>query len=107
MATTSLGWQFEFYRAARLLLSRLQVKGHGAVPLRLPSNFPLHRPDGRYEVAALMGWFDAQLNALATRFDARNGNDHFRRRIAELEQLSRQVRPHPLPSRPRKDKPAD
>jgi hypothetical protein len=83
LTTASPWWQFEFFRAARVLLGRLRDAGHDRLALRLPADFELHRPDGHYDTAALAGWFDPRLADLADRFDTRNGNDHFRRRLAE------------------------
>jgi hypothetical protein len=88
-------WQFEFFRAARFLLGRLRDTGRAEVALRLPADFPLHRSDGHYEVGDLCRWFDDRLEDLAGRFDARNANDHFRRRVAELQALRGRIAPLP------------
>jgi hypothetical protein len=64
---------FEFLLAARLLLARIAHAGRRR-SLRLPSSFPLRRDDARYEVAAILDWLDAELAALAARFDERNSN---------------------------------
>jgi hypothetical protein len=88
-------WQFEFFRAARILLGRLRDTGRAEVALRLPADFPPNRPDGRYDAAELCRWFDDRLRDLAAQFDARNGNDHFGRRVAELDALRERITPLP------------
>jgi hypothetical protein len=96
-AETAVLWRrFQFYLAARLLLERLRDAGEAALTLHLPQSFPAYREGGRYEVAALAAWLDHELADLAARFDARNGNDYFTRRIADNLRLKEQARPYPL-----------
>jgi hypothetical protein len=103
-----LGWalekeghsrRFDFFLAARFVLERLGAAGKSAVRLRLPPAFPPHTESGKYELAELTAWFDADLQALGERFDARNGTDWFARRIAENRALKELVAPFPMPSR--------
>jgi hypothetical protein len=89
LETVELSWRFAFYLAARLLLDQLRAGGKDQLPLRLPSSFPGHRPSGRSAIADLETWFDHELNGLAARFNERNGNDWFSRRIAESQALKR------------------
>jgi hypothetical protein len=91
--------RFDFFLAARLVLDRLAASGKSAVRLRLPQGFALHSESGKYDVGELADWFDADLQALAARFDARNGTDRFARRIAENRALKELVVPFPVPTR--------
>jgi hypothetical protein len=94
--TRDLLLRFDFYLAARFLLERVAEAGEGALKLRLPASFPAHQEGGRYEVAALAAWFEAALGELAGRFDARNGNDGFARRLHEARGWKEWVTPFPL-----------
>jgi hypothetical protein len=107
-----LGWalekegharRFDFFLAVRFLLERLEAAGKAAVRLRLPAALPLRSPGGEYAVGELAAWFDADLQALAARFDARNGTDWFARRLAENRALKVLVVPFPVPSRQREE----
>ncbi|HJT77297.1 MAG TPA: hypothetical protein VJ739_08850 [Gemmataceae bacterium] len=100
LETAEVGNRFEFYLAARLLAERLRDAGRAAVRLRLPRAFPLYEDGGRYETAVLLAWLEGALQGLAARFDARNGNDSFRRRLAENRRLKEQVIPFPVSGRP-------
>jgi len=88
--------RFEFYLACRFLLERLAERSSRKLRLRLPKAFALHHPKSQYAPAELSAWFGEQLQDLAGRFDARNGNDYFSRRIAGLEDLKQLIRPYPL-----------
>lgn len=96
----ALLWSFEFYLSGRLLLHRLQELGKSSLRLRQGPTFPIYQETGRYETAALTAWLDRELEGLAARFDARNGNDCFCRRIAENLQLRDFARPCPLDPEP-------
>jgi len=91
--------RFDFFLAARFVLDRLEASGKASVRLRLPQGFALHSESGKYDVGELAAWFDADLQALAARFDARNGTDHFARRLAENRALKELVVPFPVPTR--------
>jgi len=97
LATTGIAWRFDFYLAAQLLLERLAEKGKETLKLRLPQTFAIWNEKDRYKVLDLASWITQQLRDLAGRFDARNGNDYFTQRIAELQQLKKLVTPCPLP----------
>ncbi len=96
LKTSGQAWQFDFYLAGLLLLERLQEMGRQQVRLRLPEQIP-QGDKGRARTEELAGWFRGQCQDLACRFDARNGNDWFSRRVQELQQLKKLVTPHPLP----------
>jgi plasmid replication initiation protein len=96
LETRDLITRFDFYLAARFLLERLADAGEEAVKLRLPASFPARQEGGRYEAAALAGWFEEALAEVAGRFDARNGNDGFARRLREARGWKKWVTPFPL-----------
>jgi hypothetical protein len=99
LATVSVSLRFDFYLATLLLLERLQEQGKETLKLRLPPAFPLHQEGGKYQLAELAAWFRGQLADMAGRFDARNGNDFFSGRVAELPALKKLAVPCPVPSR--------
>jgi hypothetical protein len=88
--------RFEFYLASLLLLGCLTDQGKQILSLRLPATFPLHEVKGRYAVTALSAWFGDQLRDLAERFDARNGNKYYSRRVRDLKKLEKLFTPCPL-----------
>ncbi len=96
LKTTGVAWQFDFYLAGLLLAERVQEQGRQQVRLRLPESLPQGKL-GRVATVELAGWFRAQCQDLAARFDARNGNRWFSQRIEELQDLKKLATPHPLP----------
>jgi hypothetical protein len=97
-ATIDEASRFKFYLNARLVLDLLRDQGKASVKLRLTHRFPLYRTSGDYALAELIAWFDTHLDDLATRFDARNGNDHHRRQVTTHAALKAYAKPFPLPS---------
>src|SRR5262249_50353997 len=95
----SLAKRFEFYLSCRLLLDMLLSENKKALKLRLPSTFPLYDAKGNYLIGNLSAWFVNQTQDLAKRFDKRNGNTFFSRKIADLEKLKKLATPCPLPSK--------
>jgi hypothetical protein len=91
-----LYWRWKFYLAAHFLMSRVAANGQTSLKLRLPKAAPCFQEEGRYEVAALSAWIEGTCRELAERFDARNGNDGFKRRLAANRRLSRWLKPYPL-----------
>jgi hypothetical protein len=96
--------RFRFDLASRFLFDRLEKSAKKTVKLRLPSSFALFEESGRYDVGALTAWLDADAADLADRFDARNGNDLFARKIEEKRKLEGLVQPFPLGGRGRSAK---
>jgi hypothetical protein len=92
-------WRFRFFLAAKLLCERLAESGRDSVKLRMPDAFPIRTESGKYQTSELADWFAGDLTALAQRFDARNGNDHFARRIASVGELKSLVQSIPVPKR--------
>ena len=99
LATVDLHNRFEFFRVARLIFERLNESGKDSVKLRLPNDFTLMHPDGHYQTASLASAFDNEAQAIALRFDARNGNDFYQRKLTELEKLKKCAIPFPTPRR--------
>ncbi|HTU17501.1 MAG TPA: hypothetical protein VMG10_05505 [Gemmataceae bacterium] len=87
---------WRFYLAAHLLMSRLAESGQTTFKLRLPKTAPCYQEGSRYEVSDLASWIHKTCLDLATRFDARNGNDSFVRRLKGQGRLKRWLRPYPL-----------
>jgi hypothetical protein len=96
LATVGLAWRFKFYLAARLLVLRLAEQGKESLKLRWPKTVPVANEAGKYAVSDLADWLDGQLHELAGRFDERNGNDSFKRKITELPDLAAQAVEYPL-----------
>ncbi len=101
VATANLKARFDFCNAVRFLLARLAEGGQSSMRVRLPDELPLAQESGGCNLADLRAWFDRESRELAGRFDARNGNDFFTRKLAEADDLARLVTPCPLrPRRP-------
>ena len=92
-------WRFRFFLAAKLLCERLAEAGRDTVKLKMPQTFPTRSDAGQQRAGDLVNWFTADLTDWAGRFDARNGNDFFHKRIADLAELKTIARPVPLPKR--------
>lgn len=82
-------WAFDVFLAIKLLLSRLIEARLSKLRIRVPESFPARNATGEYEIGILHDWFAGRVAELGDQFDARNGNDHHRRRIAAGEQLKR------------------
>jgi hypothetical protein len=89
----ALSRQFTFFLASLLLTERLIDVGTTSLHLRLPRTFDAYQESGTYDVAVLAAWFDEACRELAVRFNERNGNDYFTRRIAETRKLKEQITP--------------
>jgi hypothetical protein len=88
--------RFEFFRAARFVMECLASAATSTIRARLPRSFALYQEKGRYDVAELNAWLTAETDDLACRFDERNGNDYFKRRLQELKDLHGLAAPYPL-----------
>ena len=51
--------------------------------IALPRAFPMYNPSDEYDLATLIGWFQAECDDLAARFDRRNGNDFHGRELVQ------------------------
>jgi hypothetical protein len=69
-----------FYAAAKRALAHL-AKRKPTHRLDFPPTFPAFERSADYDLAELIGWFDAELSAQGNRFDARNGNDFFTKEL--------------------------
>ncbi len=94
-----LTWRIDFYLAAHQLLERLREQDTETLKLRLPTAFPLHRPEGEYAVGELSNWFREQTTTLAVQFDARNGTDYYSRRVADHRKMKQWAHPCSLPGK--------
>jgi hypothetical protein len=101
LETFDLFDRFKLSIASKFLFERLLASGKKTAKLRLPATFPRFEASGKYDLAALIGWLEADAADLAARFDARNGNDSFARKIEANRRLHDLVKPFPLRS-PRK-----
>lgn len=85
-----------FLRGARVTLAAAQkLSPTQTRRLRLPESLPCWRKDGEYTLTDLLAWVDARLDELSAAFDARNGNETYRKALAEL----RAITPAPAPKR--------
>lgn len=88
--TADLHNRYLFYRAAWLftdIAAGAADPGGPPLRLRMPSTFPLFEPSGLYDAGRLASWFRREARRLAERFDARNGNDYFSRKLEETASL--------------------
>ena len=98
LGTFDLSDRFHFALGVAFLFDRLQAAGTASLRLRLPASFDGYQASGSYQVAALASWVASDAAELARRFDARNGNDAFSRRIEANRELAAFVTPFPLKS---------
>jgi hypothetical protein len=95
--------RFQFSLSSSFLFQRLGESGKDTVRLRLPESFPGHQASGRYALADLAAWLDSDAEGLARRFDERNGNDFFARKIEASRGWHDLVTPFSV-AKPRKSK---
>jgi hypothetical protein len=98
LETPCPAWRFRFFLAAKLLWEQLAETGRDIVKMKLPDAFPARTESGQYRPTDLAAWFTADLAEWVSRFDARNGNDFFRRRIDGAAELKTIARPVTLPN---------
>jgi hypothetical protein len=92
--------RYNFLLGCRFLLERLREERGPSARLRLPADFPGHRPDGDYVLDAVVAAVDAAACELAARYDARAGNDWFGRTTTAFSRsLHGSIVRHPLPAR--------
>jgi hypothetical protein len=89
--------QFEYYQSVCFLLETLRETRHETIAARLPAALPFVHDERSYKLADLTTYFDEQCHDLAARFDTRNGNDYFTRRLEEPAQWKQLITPQPLP----------
>ncbi len=88
---------FEFFRVAWLVFDRLHESGKDSIKLRMPADFALAQEEGKYQTDLLAKSFHDQAHALALRFDARNGNDFYRRKLDDTKKLKKYAIAMPIP----------
>lgn len=96
LATCSPGWQFNFYRGAKMLFDQLWSEGRMKLRIRMPEAFPGKTESNEYTVEFLRAWFTEQVMELARRFDARNRNNHYTRLANEADELMKFAAPIPI-----------
>src|SRR5262249_25211206 len=95
LETNDLGQRFSFFLGAELLLHQLRATGTTTVRLRLPASCPFVNEQGQYPIEQLHDWLAGEMRALAERFNARNGNDWYSRRIERERELLALRTPYP------------
>ena len=77
--------KYDFYLVFRKTLeSLLSKKGaRKSRQLKLPQDFPLYEPEGKYDLCVLHDWALSEERKIATRFDARNGTENFCKTLPE------------------------
>ncbi len=85
--------RLHFTLDAIVLFDRLIAAGKEDLVLRLPDHVPVAHQGGHYAVAALRDWLGREARDLAERFDARNGNSHFRDQMQQRSDLQRWAMP--------------
>jgi hypothetical protein len=78
------------------LLDRLRRAGKARTRLRVPPEYPLAAGDERPTVPVVRRWMKETAAELAAAFDARNGNDHYTRRLAAVPRVQQFFTPCPL-----------
>lgn len=73
---------FHVYRGAWTFCAKLGEQIN-TIPLHLPTSFPPHQEDGIYTCSYLSQWFHRQAEAIAQRFDQRNGSDYYGRKLMD------------------------
>lgn len=81
--------RFMFFKWSAALFEWLAHRGDRLRRLRTPKTFPVEASDGRFRPTEVANWFADQTRDLAERFDARNGNDGYMRRIREARETIR------------------
>ena len=91
--------------AYRLLFAALTAAGAKPIRLTLPAGHALHTVavDDLFPVEAVLAWIDAEVRALAGRFDARNGNSYYSDALAGQAETLAGATPFPVPARAPKD----
>ena len=96
LEAANLDDRFRFYLASQFLMERLIEAGNDSLKVRLPKTFPLYQEKGRYEVSDILAWLVQETRELANRFDQRNENDYFTRRMKSLKKLHALTTPYPV-----------
>jgi hypothetical protein len=88
--------RFEFYRVAWLVFERLRESGKDSIKLRMPANFSLALEGGKYQTDQIAKGFHDLAHEIALRFDVRNGNDFYRRKLTDTTKLKKYATPFPI-----------
>ena len=93
LVTTSPASRFEFAATAAFALDRLAERPRPP-KVRVPAGAVLSAGLDATNPAAMRDHFLGEARELAAAFDARNGNDGFARRLAELDELKERITPY-------------
>jgi hypothetical protein len=74
----------EFIVAAWIFLEHLASQGKPMRKLALPAGLECYREDGQYDVSELAAWFRQQATDIVQKFDSRNGNDYYSKKMDRL-----------------------
>lgn len=96
LRTTNAFNRMEYLIATLPMLDRLRQAGKQTTRLRVPPECPLGVDGGRAAVPAVRDWMQATAAELAARFDQRNGNDYYARRLRAVPRMQRLFAPCPL-----------
>lgn len=95
LATTCPAWRFDFASAAAFALDRLIARPR-QLRVRVPAGAALPAGLDPTDLTALRDYFRGEAREVAAAFNARNGNDAFTRRLADVDALHERVTPYPL-----------
>ena len=85
--------RFDILLATRLLALRMKRAGHEAMKVKLPDSIPLTAGKKGYDLDELAEWIREDLEPIAARFDARNGNSWFADTMAAIPELAERPAP--------------
>ncbi|CAN5464876.1 hypothetical protein BH10PLA2_BH10PLA2_12130 [soil metagenome] len=91
--------RLHFLRGVTLFLDHVLEQNKKSLKLRLPASFPIYVSEGIYDTTELKSWVDSLLENLADRFDARNGNNFYRKLVEGTPALKALAMPCPLSAR--------
>jgi hypothetical protein len=74
-----------FLRSMYVFLRRYQRTGPQELSLNLPKEVPGRQSNGKYALDELARWLHADVAEMSAKYDARNGNDWYARRLARSE----------------------
>jgi len=96
LRTTNAFNRMEYLIATLPVLDRLMTAGKEKTRLRVPPECPLAADNGRVAVPVVRDWMRATAAELVARFDKRNGNDYYTRRLRAVPHIQRLFAPCPL-----------
>jgi tetratricopeptide (TPR) repeat protein len=89
MSAVSEDFQYMFYSCAMLLFERLSRKANKPLRLNVPNQAAFYDDSGRYVPSNVYDWLVAESRRIADRFDTRNGNPSYGKRLKEIAKRSK------------------